>query len=238
MKNMHKATSILILALLFAVPFSLRADESHLYDFLWLDPDKSVFVLQNKVYKKKGKTYVNMGYISGLSGDYQNTSGGHLSVGHYLNEEWAIELMYNKYSSSDNDSFKSLQSINSSIPFVRKQRNTYGALAVWSPFYGKINTFNKIIYFDWSFGLGLGQTITESNANTVANPTTADIYHEEKNMAYLMKTGVRIHINKSFHVNIDYWRNSFKAPGPRVNGNQDSSLRANSDLILSIGISF
>mgnify|MGYP000697543964 CR=1 FL=1 len=33
----------------------VMATEKDLYDFLWLDPDKKVYVLQNKVHKKEAK---------------------------------------------------------------------------------------------------------------------------------------------------------------------------------------
>ena len=224
---------------LFLVPLSSYAAEDDLYDFLWLDPDKKVYVLQNKVYEKKKTIYANLGYISTLTGEYQSTKGFHFSSGYYFTEEWALEVKYNGYSSSNNDAYENLQRINQSVPFIRRAKSSYGALAVYSPFYGKINTFNKIIYFDWSFGVGLGQITTESNAKTVSNPSQADQYEQETNMAILTKTALRVHITKNIHLGIDYQRDNYQAPGPTINSRAGTNKwRNNSDVIISIGFSF
>ncbi|MDC1174808.1 outer membrane beta-barrel domain-containing protein, partial [Bacteriovoracaceae bacterium] len=178
-----------------------HAAEEDLYDFLWLDPDKKVYVLQNKVYKKKRKTYADIGYIMGINNAYQDTTGGKFNVGHYLTEEWAIEGTFSSYSNQDNDNYNNLNRINGSVPFVRRSKSLMGINAVWSPFYGKINTFNKIIYFDWSFGLGLGQLEYESNKDTVSNAAAAaDNYTTEKTTAIITKTNVKVHATKNVHI--------------------------------------
>ncbi len=213
--------------------------EDDLYDFLWLDPDKKVYVLQNKVYKKKNKFYANIGLIMGLNDNFQDSTGVQFKGGYYLHEKWAFELVYHQYSNSDNDNFKNLKEINGSTAFVRAVEKKYGAMAIYSPFYGKINTFNKIIYFDWSFGLGIGQIQTESNATTVSEPTTAEFFTDEKNMAILMKTALRIHITKNVHVGIEYSRDNYQAPGPTINNRAGSDAwRTNSEAAFSIGFSF
>lgn len=240
MKTRKKLSLILLLALVVILKVEhAYAAEDDLYDFLWLDPDKKVYVLQNKVYKKENKFYANMGFLYGLNSDYQDTTGFQFATGYYLHEEWAIEMIYHQYSNSDNDAFKNLRQINGSVPFIRAVEKKYGAMAVYSPFYGKINTFNKIIYFDWSFGLGLGQIQTESNALTVSNENTADIYNDEKNTAILAKTALRIHATKNIHVGIEYFRDSYRAPGPTVNGIPGSDKwRTNSEVVFSLGFSF
>ena len=43
------ATALVVLF----VTKNTHAGEKSLYDFLWLDPDKKVYVLQNKIYKKE-----------------------------------------------------------------------------------------------------------------------------------------------------------------------------------------
>ena len=120
------------------------ADEKDLYKFLWLDPDKKVYVLQNKLFKKKKSIYTQLGYVAGLSGEYQDTSGLNFRTGYYLNEEWAIEGFYNSYSNKNNDAYDNIKRINQTVPFVRRFTSTYGLMGIWSPFYGKINTFNKL----------------------------------------------------------------------------------------------
>ncbi len=230
----------LVMVLLFgAAPSLSKADESDLYDFLWLDPDKKVYVLQNKVYRKENTFYANAGYLMDLSSNYTSGKGFRVGAGYYISEEWGVELMYQSYSNTNNDAYKALQQVNGSVPFIRKYNKVYGAMGVWSPFYGKINTFNKIIYFDWSFGLGAGKVETESNKDTVSSPSTADRFAKESYTGILAKTALRVHITKKVHLNIEYMRTTINAPGPTINNRVSSgSWRGHSDAIIGIGYSF
>lgn len=239
-KRTSKLLTILLSGILSLASIQkVNADQSHLYDFLWLDPDKKVYVLQNKTFEKKGSFYLNLGGVSGLSNEFQTTYGLHFSTGYYFTEEWAIEAVYNWYTNSNNDAFENLEKINGSVPFVRRFNSAYGLLAVWSPFYGKINTFNQIYYFDWSFGLGIGQVETESNATTAADPNRANEFSKDTYTAALMKTELKFHVSESFHLGIEYFRSQYRAPGPTVNGTAGTDKwRSNSDLILKFGFSF
>jgi outer membrane beta-barrel protein len=229
--------SILILILFLSK--SVFAEEKDLYKYLWLDPDKSVYVLQNKLYEKKNTFYADVGFLKGLSSEFQSTRGAQLRVGYYFHEEWAIELMGNIYQNSDNDTFKNLTALNDSVPFTEKLERSYGALAVWSPFYGKINTFNKIYYFDWSFGLGLGQVELKTNADTVASSATANEFNKKKTMAIMGKSLLRFHINEKWHVGLEYLNTSYESAGPKLStGTQTEKWRSNSDVIFSVGFSF
>lgn len=213
--------------------------ESSLYDFLWLDPDKKVYVLQNKVYTKKNRTYLNVGYISGQSSSYYDTNGVHLLIGHYLTEEWSLEFFYNNYKNKTNDNYNNLVEVNSVVPFSRQINESIGLMALWSPFYGKVNTFNKIFYFDWSIGAGIGKVKGESNANSVTDPNTGNIFEEESHTAGILKTGLRFHATENIHIGIDYKRTQYKANGIRYEDRpQEKSWRGHSDLVFSIGFSF
>jgi outer membrane beta-barrel protein len=213
--------------------------EKDLYDFLWLDPDKKVYVLQNKVHKKEKSVYLNLGVGLGLSSNFQDSSLIHSNIGYNINEEWALELLYTKYSNKDNDALTNLSKINKTEPFIRKMKSNYGAIVRWSPFYGKVNTFNKIVYFDWTFGLGAGVLNTESNATTVADTTHAKVYSSEKYNAFIGKTEFSVHLSKNLHLGIGILTNFYNAPGPTINNQAGkSSLRNNIDSVLSIGVSF
>ncbi|MCK6594311.1 MAG: outer membrane beta-barrel domain-containing protein [Bacteriovoracaceae bacterium] len=215
------------------------ASEKDLYDFMWLDPDKKVYVLQNKVHKKDGTFYVNLGYGSGLSSTFQDTSLLHGNLGYQIAEEWAIEGLYTKYSNKSNDNLENIQRINGVVPFLRRPISNYGVIAKWSPFYGKINTFNKIFYFDWSFGAGLGKINTESNATTVSTPSTANTYNKESATSLIGKTQLQFHASKNFHVGLDIIMNNYQAPGPTINGKAGSDkLRTNYDALITVGFSF
>lgn len=216
----------------------VMAAEKDLYDFLWLDPDKQVYVLQNKIHKKEHTVYANLGAGLGLSSNFVDTSLVHGNVGFYLTEEWAIEGLYTSYSNKDNEALENLIRLRGAVPFMRKTKSNYGVLAKWSPFYGKVNTFNKIFYFDWAFGLGLGKLNTESNAATVANTTTADRFSSESYTSVIGKTELSVHASKNVHFNLGLIMNTYKAPGPVVNGQQKDKIRNNLDSVLSIGFSF
>ena len=217
----------------------LMAAEKDLYDFLWLDPDKKVYVLQNKVHKKEHTVYANLGVGLGLSSTFQDTSMLHGNLGYYLSEEWAIEGIYTSYSNGDNEALDNLKHLNGSIPFIRKTKSNYGVLAKWSPFYGKINTFNKIFYFDWSFGLGLGKLNTESNAATVALPASANTYKSESYGSVIGKTELTLHASKNYHFGLGLIMNNYKAPGPTISGqSSNDKLRNNLDALVTFGVSF
>lgn len=226
-------------ALMILVPFSIEASEKDLYDFLWLDPDKKVYVLQNKVYKKKNTFYADLNYLKSTDNAYLSSSGINLNFGYYFLEEWAFELNYTQYSNSFNDNYTNLQRINGSIPFIRKLNRTMGASAIWSPFYGKINTFNKIIYFDWSFGAGLQNIEAESNKDTVASSSTADSFNNESYVGASIKSIFKVHATKNINIGIGFNRLMYQAPGPTVKGipGQDS-WRSQTEFMIGIGISF
>jgi len=239
MRSKKLVVQFMILLLSLTRVESSYATEEDLYDFLWLDPDKQVYVLQNKFFKKEKTFYANIGYMKGMSSDFQDTYGIQGAFGYYFNETWAVEAIYNKYSNSDNDAFTNLKEINQSVPFIRKPLSSYGVLAIWSPFYGKINTFNKIIYFDWSFGFGAGTLNTKSNKDTVSSSSTANNFADENYTTLMEKTALRFHISKSVHFGVDYYFQSYKAPGPTVGTKPGvESWRHNSDIILSVGLSF
>lgn len=228
--------SILVLALMLVMTKITHAGEESLYDFLWLDPDKKVYVLQNKLYKKEHSFYLDVGYVSNFTSKFQDTNGFNLSAGYYIHEEWGLEVFYNQYSNSNNDDFKNIQSVSKVVPFVRRPKSTLGAAIVWSPFYGKINTFNQIYYFDWSFAAGVAQVNTESNLKTVRITNAPNQYEKETTTGAVLKTKVKFHLTEHVHLGIEYMNTYYKAPGPR-NPNSDT-LRTNTDVIFSVGFSY
>lgn len=233
------AINTMLLSTLAAVPAVSVSAEKDLYDFLWLDPDKKVYVLQNKVHKKEHTVYANLGVGLGLSSTFQDTTLYHGNIGYYLTEEWALEGLYTGYNNKDNEALENLKRLNGSIPFIRKTKSNYGLIAKWSPFYGKINTFNKIFYFDWSFGLGAGKIETESNAKSVGNPAQANVYSSESYTTVIGKTELTFHATKNIHIGLGLIMNTYKAPGPTINNQVGSEkIRNNLDSVLSVGFSF
>ena len=136
-----KTMKTLLLLLLFTLNTASAGDKD-LYDFLWLDPDKSVYVLQNKIYEKNKSIYMDLGLVSSMTSTFQDTVGGQLKLGYYFHEEWAIEANYMQYANSNNTTFESAKIVGGVEPFVRRPLSSTSLFLIWSPFYGKINTFN------------------------------------------------------------------------------------------------
>lgn len=214
----------------------VKAGEESLYDFLWLDPDKKVYVLQNKLYKKEHSFYLDVGYISNFTSKFQDTNGFAVKGGYYIHEEWGLELFYHQYANTNNDDFRNVRLINEAEPFIRRLNSTYGALVIWSPFYGKINTFNEIFYFDWSFGAGYAQVNAESNINSVRQGDKKTTYKNEIYSGAALKTNLKFHLNEHLHLGVEYMNTYYMAPGPK--NPKSDKLRTNTDLIFSVGFSY
>jgi outer membrane beta-barrel protein len=225
--------TLIILLLTTKIAFSSEGD---LYDFHWLDPDKKVYVLQNKVYPKKYKTYVGIGYISNNASKFQDSTGYAAYLGFNFLEEFGIEARHHQYKNKNNTDYQNIMFVNGGEPFVRKMNSLDGGLLVWSPFYGKINTFNKIIYFDLSFGAGYGQIKTQSNHESVVTASRQTEYKNETKSALLTKAALAVHLNKTFSVNLEYFNTTYKGQGP--NPNIAEKIEHSGDIILSLSVSF
>lgn len=212
-----------------------HAGEKSLYDFLWLDPDKKVYVLQNKLYKKEHTFYLDLGYLSNFTSKFQDTHGGAARVGYYVHEEWALELFYNHYENQNNDDFRNVRTVNEGEPFIRRLNSSYGGSLIWSPFYGKINTFNQIFYFDWSFGAGYAHINAESNRSSVRLGDQRTFFEDERLSGALLKTNLKFHITENWHASVEYMNTYYLAKGPR---SPTRKLRTNTDVIFMLGYSF
>lgn len=221
---------------LLMVAAEVKAGEESLYDFLWLDPDKSVYVLQNKIHKKENSFYVDVGYLENFTSAFQDTRGVAAKVGYYFHEEWAVEAMYLGYSNGDNDNFKNVQLLNTGVPFVRRPISTIGVGVVWSPFYGKINTFNTIVYFDWNFGVGVAQINTESNLRSVRDAAAQNYYDKETQTGAYLKSSMKFHLKENWHVGVEWVGTQYRAAGPKNPKNK--IFRSNNDLIFQVGWSY
>ena len=227
---------LMLASLMCMYALSTKAGEESTYDFLWLDPDKAVYVLQNKIHKKENSIYMDVGYLMNLTSSFQNTTGVAVKAGYYFHEEWAVEALYLGYQNSNNDNFNNVQLLNGGVPFVRRPTSTLGAGIVWSPFYGKINTFNSIVYFDWSFGAGYAQVRTQSNLKSVTSSSAQNTYDNETNSGAYLKSAVKFHLNQNWHVGVEWVGTYYRAPTAK-NPNQDK-FRQNNDLIFQIGWSY
>jgi outer membrane beta-barrel protein len=205
--------NILALTLsLFMSGFVLAAENS-LYEFSWLDKDKEIYVLQNRKFRKDGSLYLGTTAVKTVSGSFIDSYGATLRGGYFFSENWGLELVYGKNSGEENDTAKGVRE-QGTIPYYRKIDSYMGAMAMWSPFYSKINTFNKIFYFDWMFGVGFASINTQDNrAKFAAVPS--DALTDENVLGALWNTGFRFYINENWSLRMDFTGLHYKADKTR-----------------------
>lgn len=181
------------------------ADEKSLYNFSWLDSDKEIYVLQNRKFRKDGNFYIGATAQYNLSQDFLDAYGGTARAGYFFTEDWGVEGLFGKNSSNLSTSAKGVRA-QGAIPFTRDIQNMMGAMVMWSPFYSKINTFNKIFYYDWMFGLGVASVTTDDNRNAFKIGVPASELGKktnENNMGALWNIGLRFYISESWSLRMD-----------------------------------
>jgi outer membrane beta-barrel protein len=228
---MKKEFRAYLSGLLLVGSLGVQAAEDSLYDFHWLDPDKAVYVLQNKVHKKEGTFFIDLAYVANQTATFQDTSGILLTPGYFWHEEWGVELLYLKYQNQNNSAFRNVRVVNSSVPYVRRHDQTIGLGVVWSPFYGKVNAFNEIYYFDWSISGGVAQITTEQNLNSAVN-NLAIAYDTETDVGLYLKSQIKFHLSEAWHLGVGYLGSFYRAPGARGSGD---NLEINSDFLFQVG---
>lgn len=219
------------------------ASEKSLYDFSWLDKDKEIYVLQNRKFRKSGRFYVGATGVKTLSGVFVDSYGGSARAGYFFKEDWGFEFVYGKNVGSENDTAKGVREQASSVPYYRKIDSYMGAMLMWSPFYSKINTFNKVFYFDWIFGLGVAQVTTLDNRNKFeVGSADQNKLTRENNMGALWNTGLRFYMSDSWSLRLDITGQTYKANKTRRVGTaqttNSSRLFTNYDLGLGLNYSF
>lgn len=229
-----------VLVLFLLLPTSnVFSAEGDTYDFAWLDPDKEVYVLQNRKYRKAGRLHAYLGGGKTLSGAFVDATTLQARVGYFFKEEWGFEGIYAKNSGSENVTAKSVRDNGNGVgsrPFRRITDGYVGGMFLWSPFYSKINTFNTIIYYDWIFGVGYGQLQETNNLNEFQQiGFTGDetLTHN----GYIWDIGLMIYINQMMSLRIDVTAFHYKATSPDVNITEEL-WNDNFDLSFSFGLNF
>lgn len=187
---------------------AVMAAESSLYNFSWLDKDKEIYVLQNRKFRKDGQVYIGGNLGKTISGAFINAYGASLRGGYFFREDWGIELVYGKGTGGENTTAKGVRE-QGTVPFYRKVDTFTGGMLMWSPFYSKINTFNKIFYYDWLFGVGAASINTKDNRRRFDDQSDSSLT-SESTMGLLWTTGMRFYISQSWSVRLDFtglnWR--------------------------------
>ena len=211
------------------------AGEKDVYSYEWLDQDKVVYVLQNKIFEKRMTWYLNAGWGFATDSDFQDTTTLQGKTGFFFTEDWGIELIYSTISNQNSMTMKNISTSIESVPFVRRLTSYYGGAIIFSPFYGKINTFNWIYYYDWNFGLGVAQMDGENNLTSFTNQDKNNLYENDDRIGYIFKTELRFYLTKHINLNIDLLKIFYNAPS--VNNPKKELFLDYTDLIFALGFS-
>jgi len=238
-KNVKKIIFLITVLAPYLTSFSSETDA---YDFSWLDPDKKVYVLQNRKYRKVGRAHINLGIGKTTSGAFVDATSLQGRFGYFFTENWGFEFLYAKNNGDENDTFMAVKNNNgsSATPFRRIVDNYMGFMVLWSPFYAKFNTFNKIIYMDWILGAGLGKLEESNNRNAIqpaATGTELDII--ESHTTYVWGMGLKFYLSEIWNVRADLTGVHYSAQKAISQANSnDKQWYTNFDATLSIGINF
>ncbi len=184
------------------------ADE---YNFNWLDPDKKVYVLQNRKYEKNDSVRLSGLFGVGTSNSYRTVLNYEFRLAYYFKDVLGLEFFFSGSKNSKNGTFEALEASSpTSLPVVREVRNQVGLLLQWSPWYAKINVFNEVLYFDWYFSLGAGALLMKLDQNvTVGSPS---VFVSQNKGAVFIGTGHQYHLSNGFVVRLDFSGAFYRAP--------------------------
>lgn len=212
------------------------------YDFSWLDPDKKIYVVQNRKYTKAGKMELALNGGIGIGEPYRTRRIVLPRLFYYFNEHWGVSVMGGFIRNAENGNMvaiKEASTASSVIPVVRDIQSFVGASAVWLPFYGKMNMFNQMFYIDWHFELGVGSAKTEIDLNRSA--TGSARIEEATYTSYHWGTGMKFYVTRNIAARLDYLAVFYKAP-TGINGSTTSGSGAAVDTFdnhfLTLGASY
>lgn len=212
---------------------SYAADDDY-YNFKWLSTDKNIFVLQQKFFEKKRTFFFNAGVGKNSTSDFQDSSTLHLSSGFFFSETWGIEGFVNSYSNSNNETYEKVSATGRTVPNIRRFNRVMGANLLYSPFYGKLNTFNKILYMELIVGLGLSSISSENNIESFEQFDPSIDFESESLTGFQHKIQLRLNVTKKWLFNVEYYSYYFSAAN---RSNEQESLQSASDFIISTGFS-
>jgi len=229
--------SFLLLSLFSSV--KTYASEGDGYDFSWLDPDKEVFVLQNRKFRKSGKVHMNAGAGITTSGAFVDAKAFQGRVGYFFKEEYGFEFVYSLNSGSENDTAASVRNSGGagSFPFRRIVDNYMGAMFLWSPFYTKINTFNKVVYMDWILGIGFAKLSETNNRNEITTSGGDTTLTKESHTGVMWDIGAKFYLSQRWSLKLDLTTVHYQALEAKTVGAQEQWY-TNYDLTVAVGINF
>jgi len=210
------------------------AKKDSLYSFKWLDDGEKVFVIQNQEYTKSGKFSIDVQIIDSEGSAFQDTLGVGLVANFFFNENWGIDVSYKHYLNDNNQDLTNLLEYPTQAikPLVSKVDSVISAHLLWTPFYGKINTFNKIHYFDWGLGLGVGQFTISSNYKTFNQSNKNLTFTSETAIGFDFKSFFKFYATENINIGIEY---HLSGVSTITQNDGSTSLLTFNDILASIG---
>ncbi|MGE3260589.1 MAG: outer membrane beta-barrel domain-containing protein [Bacteriovoracia bacterium] len=209
------------------------------YDFSWLDPEKKIYVVQNRKYTKAQKIELAVNGGIGIGEPYRTRRIVMPRLFYYFNEHWAASFLAGFGKNAENNNLSQLKLVSSVVPAVRDIQSFYGGSVVWLPFYGKFNMFNQLFYVDWHFEVGMGQVSSEIDLQT--SRTGDPILNVANYTSFHYGTGMKFFISRQFAARLDYLAVNYKAP-TGLDGSLTSTNGAVEDTydnhFLTLGLSY
>lgn len=217
----------------------VHGGEESTYNFSWLDPDKEVYVLQNRKFRKQGKVFLTLGFGKQVSGAFIDSTQFHGRAGYFFREDWGITLLYSSNSGEENDTAASVR-VNGATPFRRIMQNYTAGLLSWAPFYSKLNSFNKIFYYDLIFSLGAATLDLETNRTEVNRAGGGVTAEAESYTAAAADITAKFYISKNWSADLNLTALFYNALNGVAETSSESTEVTTShwDLTASIGYTF
>ncbi len=226
--------------LLAGVFSSLYAAEDSVYDFEWMDADKEIYVLQNRKYRKASSVSFSAMAGKNISSKFIDQNIGSFRLGYYFSEDWGLEFNYSlSFNQSENNTAAGVLE-QGAVPFYRRIDEYKSISVLYSPFYGKFNTFNKIYYVDWYFSAGIASIDTSDNRNRFAVSNDSSLTQASQGGA-VWGTGLLFHLSQSWSIRFEFNGIHFQTDRFREDRNsseQFSSKQWFHNYDMSLGINF
>jgi outer membrane beta-barrel protein len=214
---------------------STAADDDE-YSFNWLDPDKKIYVLQNRRYLKANHALLSVLIGPGLSNSYRNAFNVEPRLAYYFSEAWGVEFFYTNTFNQPNATVSALQRATSTtLAVVREIHSELGAMVHYVPWYAKINVFNKILYFDWYLAAGAGTVhsiLTDSGSSS--SPATGVAKLTQDSGSFFLGTGHQFHLSENVVFRLDFTGAFYNAQIDTTNG--DKTWYSNFNFGVGLGL--
>ena len=239
------ASKIICILFLLLTADWLKAKEEVPYDFTWLDSEKKIFVIQNKIYEKELSFYVDLAAGDHSHSNFQSSIVFQSRLGMFITENWGFEFFYSVINNRNNEAVNALKNIretksgdgNIINPFVRQINKYYGVALVYSPFYAKVSAWSSTYYFDLNLAFGLEKIIGASNIDDFMTipPDPSNRFNPESYFGPLIRAELRFYVTRRFTISPTFSQSWFTAELPTTPARPTGTV-SYSEITLSFGV--